>query len=143
MKLGQEINQIRADRILERPPGRIRGLRRPWRIRGLGRPWRIRGLGRPWRIRGLGRPWPYFFRWPRRVRELRGLGPRPGHPGRGYMAPPKKHFLGKFLSGSRSGGENSGGRSGVAGSGGRSGGAGSGGRSGRAGSGGRSGGAGT
>ncbi len=60
-------------RILGRPPGRVR---------------------QPWRIRGLGRPWPYLFRWTRQVRELRGLGPRPGQPSRGYMAPPKNFSWG-------------------------------------------------
>ncbi len=78
-------------------PWRVRGLGRPWWIWGLGRPWRIRGLWWPWRIRELWRPWwnwrpgPYFFRW---VREFRGLGSAPGHPGRGYRAPPK-NFLGE------------------------------------------------
>ncbi len=61
---------------------------------GLGRPWRIRGLGRPWRVWRLGRPWPILFGWPGQVRELRGLGPRPGHTDKGYMAP-QKNFLGE------------------------------------------------
>ncbi len=36
----------------------------------------------------------YFFGWPGQVRELRGLGPRPGHTDKGYMAP-QKNFLGE------------------------------------------------
>ncbi len=49
---------------------------------------RSRRIGRPWRIRGLGRPWPISFGWPWWVRDLRGLGSGPGHPGRGYIPPP-------------------------------------------------------
>ncbi len=70
-----------------RPPGR-RPFWEPWRSGEVGRPWRIHGLGRPWRVRELGRPW--------RSRELRVLGSGPGHPGRGYMAPPPKFSWGSF-----------------------------------------------
>ncbi len=75
-------------------PWRIRGLGRPWRSRRIGRPWRGWRLGKPWRIRGLGRPWPISFGRPWWVRDLRGLGSGPGHPGRGYIAPPP-NFLGE------------------------------------------------
>ncbi len=43
------------------------------------------------RTGSLGWPWPIFSRWPGPVREFCGLGPRPGHADKGYIAH-SQHF---------------------------------------------------